>query len=208
MGLEEGHFICRTAGCRMAEAEVCQPKCVQFPPHPPSPLNPPLHPNPPSSSCLELLLSLLYCFVDAVGGDAAGGEPGWSLTAASRWRPHRGPPGGTLQGRPPQRLARALPRPGPHAPILQCAVLWRWHWRLGWGQGAAENGWDGVRHFEGKRTVGVVIRCECGLDVLRCSVYKHWISSGLEAECRRQGCPLVGPKWQPLSERSALSSGP
>ena len=25
-----GHFICRTAECRMAEAKVCQPKCVQF----------------------------------------------------------------------------------------------------------------------------------------------------------------------------------
>ena len=159
-----------------------------------------------SSSCLELLLSLLHCLVDAVGGDAAGGEPGWSW-----WRPHRGPPGGTLQGRQPQRLARALPRPSPHAPIHQCAVLWPWHWRwrwrLGWGQGAAENGWDGVRRFGGKRSVGVAIRCECALGVPRYSVYKHWISSGPEAECHRRGCPLVGPRWRPLGGRSALSSG-
>ena len=102
---------------------------VQFPVHPPSPPSPPFHPDPQypftSSSCLGLLSSLLYCLVDAVGGDAAGGEPGWSWTAARG--PHRGPPGGTLRGRPPQRLARALPRPGPHAPNLRRATE-----RCGW----------------------------------------------------------------------------
>ena len=35
-------------------------------------------------------------------------------------------PGGTLRGRPPQRLARALPRPGPHAPNLRRATERCW----------------------------------------------------------------------------------
>ena len=35
--------------------------------------------------------------------------------------------GGTLRGRPPQRPARALPRPGPHAPNLRRATE-----RCGW----------------------------------------------------------------------------
>ena len=66
-----------------------------------------------SSSCLELPVSLLHYLVDTEGGGDTGGEPGWSWTAA--WRPHRGTPGGTLRGRPPQRLAQALLHRGPHA---------------------------------------------------------------------------------------------
>ena len=102
----------------MVEAKMCQPKCARTISSTSSESSQSSFPSRSSqypftsSSCLELFLSLLCCFVDAVGGDAAGGEPGWSWTAA--WRPHRG---GTLRGRPPQRLARALPRPGPHAPI-------------------------------------------------------------------------------------------
>ena len=87
--------------------------------------NPPHPPNPPVLSILSFhpLSSFTTTPVDAVGG-----EPGcqWSWTTA--WRPHRGPrAGGTLRGQPPQRLARALPCPGPHAPYLRRATE-----RCGW----------------------------------------------------------------------------
>ena len=85
---------------------------VQLPPRPPDPPHPPNLPVPHI-----LLFPLLPSFTTAPE-DAVGGEPGcqWSWTTA--WRPHRGPrAGGTLRGRPPQGLARALPRPAPHAPI-------------------------------------------------------------------------------------------
>ena len=117
-GPKRGHSFCRIPRCRrMLGTRVCvhttsltssQSSC-------------------PSGSSSHFLLFLLndlpFTNTSVV---TAGGEPGWSWTAARR--PHRDhTPGGTLRGRPPQRLARALPCPGPHAPNLRRATE-----RCGW----------------------------------------------------------------------------
>ena len=144
-GARRGLPFWRIAGCRRAWARACA-RTTSFPfillsmsypsssSYPRSSSSnffpcPPILPDPP----ILAVLSLPYAFQ---GLPQAGSRAGPGPRCGGLIRDHAG---GTLRGRPPgpQRLDRALPRPGPHAPNLRRATdlrgaggwktaYWRW----------------------------------------------------------------------------------
>ena len=77
--------------------------------------------------------------------------------------------GGSLRGRPPKRLARALPRPGLHAPIPNPPSA-------GTGTGGRDSGRPRTDRTGcvvwGRRFVGVMVRCVC----YQYSVDAFWVA--------------------------------
>ena len=152
-------------------------RAYKHPSRPPSP--PALPDHPPVSSSSSRMSSPHYYF----GGCRRRGA-GLVLdrsAAASSGTTRRG---GTLRGRPPQRLARALPRPGPHAPIPNAPSA-------GTGTGDRDSGrprTDGTRCVvSGRRFVGVVARCVINT-VWMCP--RSAPVAVIRAMPRRKGCVL------------------